>query len=65
MYNDYKDVQASGIGNALSPVQESKRDQLERERKHLMSRIEDIDRLIALMDKSPDTEELINLLRRV
>jgi len=53
--------------NALvcSPVQESKRDQLTREKTHLLSRIEDINKVLAMFDKYPETEELVNLLRRV
>lgn len=50
---------------AYSPIQESKREQLERERTHLVSRIEDIDRALVLLAKHPDTEELLNLLRRL
>lgn len=63
MFNDYP-VEKS-IGLAVSPMQESKRDQLVRERLHLQSCIEDIDKVIAMFDKYPETEELVNLLRRV
>lgn len=64
MYSDYPE---SGLKNAvaLSPMQESKRDQLAREKAHLLFRIEDIDKVLAMFDKYPETEELVNLLRRV
>lgn len=61
----YDRVPEVNQGMALSSVQESKREQLEREKKHLASRIEDIDKVLAMFDKYPETEELVNLLRRV
>lgn len=64
MFNDYPEARLAG-SVAMSPVQESKRDQLAREKTHLQSRIEDIDKVLALFTKYPETEELINLLRRV
>lgn len=62
MYSDSPQVER---GLACSPMQESKRDQLTREKAHLLSRIEDIDKVLAMFDKYPETEELVNLLRRV
>lgn len=61
----FDDIPKTEMGLACSPRQESKRDQLVRERLHLQSRIEDIDKVIAMFDKYPETEELVNLLRRV
>jgi hypothetical protein len=65
MYDNQEKYPTASIGLACSPVQESKRDQLEREKTHLLSRVDDINRLLEIMSKNPDTEELINLLRRV
>lgn len=64
MFNDYPEARLAGAVS-MSPVQESKRDQLVREKKSLQSRIEDIDKVLGLFDKYPETEDLINLLRRV
>lgn len=56
---------ASKAGLALGSVQETKRQYLERLKKDLLGRIEDIDRAIVLLDKNQDIEELLNLLQRV
>lgn len=50
---------------ACSPVQESQRQRLEREKKYLTSRIIDIDRALDLLAKHPEMEELTDLLRRL
>lgn len=52
-------------GLAYSPVQESQRQRLERERKFLSTRIVDIDRALDLLEKHPEMEELTDLLRRL
>lgn len=62
MYEGYAE---SSKTLALSSIQESKRDQLTREKVHLLSRIEDINKVLAMFDKYPETEELVDLLRRV
>lgn len=49
----------------LSPLQENQRHRLERIKMELMSRVQDIDRAIALLDKNPEIEELTDLLRRI
>lgn len=62
MYNDYPESKGT---LACSPVQESQRQRLEREKKHLTARITDIDRALDLLAKHPEMEELTDLLRRL
>lgn len=62
MYNDSPKVE---MGLACSPIQESQRQRLERERKYLSARIVDIDRALTLLEKNPEMEELTDLLRRI
>lgn len=62
---NYENEGITSLGPAVSPLQESKRQQLERSKKHLLEAIADIDRTLALLDKYPETEELMDLLRRV
>ena len=56
--NTLKDV-------AVSSCEESQRQRLERQKKHLIDRVADIDRALALLEKYPDIEELTDLLRRI
>lgn len=62
MFNDSPQVER---GLACSPIQESQRQRLEREKKYLTSRIIDIDRALLLLEKHPEMEELTDLLRRL
>lgn len=51
--------------SALSVQEETTRLRFERQRKGLVSRIQDIDRVLALLEKNPELEELQDLLRRI
>lgn len=62
---NYYDSPKVESGLACSPVQESQRQRLERERKYLAARIVDIDRALTLLEKNPEMEELTDLLRRI
>ena len=50
---------------SLSPVQETTRIRLERMKKDLESRIQDINLAIHLLEKNPEIEQLTDLLRRI
>lgn len=64
MYSDYPE-QAKSVGIGLATMQESNRQRLEREKAHLLNRVSDIDRALALFDQHPEMEELTDLLRRI
>ena len=50
---------------AESPMQESTKQRLEREKHYLQERIDDINEALALLEKYPDMERLTDLLRRI
>lgn len=62
---DYDLDTVKGVGMGLVSCEESQRQKLERSKKHYLSRIQDIDRALALLKKYPEIEELQDLLRRI
>ena len=54
----YKDPEIIGT----SAMRVSLRDKLTQEQAHIEARLKQIKRALELLDKNPDTEELINLL---
>lgn len=61
--NKYEAVETAGL--ALSTVQESTKQRLERTKKALLSHVSDIDEALSLLEKYPDMEKLTDLLRRI
>lgn len=60
MYNDTPKAEMS-----LATLEESTKDRLERQKKHLLLRVADIDEALMLLNKYPDMEKLTDLLRRI
>lgn len=50
---------------AMSPREESLRQCLERQKKGIEGRLEDLNAALALLDKSPELESFYDVLRRV
>lgn len=50
---------------AKSPMQESNRERLERQKAFMVSQIADIDEALGLLEKYPEIEKLQDLLRRI
>lgn len=50
---------------ALSPREESTRERMERTKQHLVGKIKEIDRILELLAKNPEMEELQDLLRKI
>ena len=62
---NYYDSPKVETGLACSPVQESQRQRLEREKKFMLIRVAEIDRALELLALHPEMEELTDLLRRL
>ena len=55
----------AGLSNALSPLEETKAQYLQRVKKNMQQQIELIDRALELLEKNPEFAELNDLLRRI
>jgi hypothetical protein len=65
-YEDAYNAKQAAIGVVGGPLtRETTRQRLTRAKAEMERRIADIDKAVALLDKNPDTEELLNLLGRV
>jgi len=51
-----------GEGKSLIPRKQNIRERLESEKTTLQRRVDDIDKALFLLDRNPDTEELMNLI---
>lgn len=65
MLSDIEIARDVGRSEAMSPVQESIRQRLQRTKASLETRLEDINKVLVLLDENPKLEEFHDLLRRV